>query len=313
MSSPSRFFEDLQRSIAGADLGPFLFWFGLVAVCGVALFVIGFRRLRHARLLEDMPTSRVRSAAQGYVEFHGHARLLPGPTIVSPLSAERCCWWEFQVEQRQKDDKGRTRWVTIEKKTSDELFLLDDGTGQCVVDPVGARVIPSLSRRWRGFHPRPSAFPKKASWFDGGDYRYTERMVRFGAWLYTLGAFQTQTAARDDDEMRDVSERMAEWKRDRRSLLHRFDTNRDGQIDLQEWEEARKTAIAEVRAEQVERSIQPDLHVLSAPGDRRPFILSTQNEHELTRGLRWSGIGGVLAGILLGAIVCFGLIARGLA
>ena len=305
--------EGWRVGIAHADPGPFWLWFGLAALIGVVLFVIGFRRLRHARLLEDLPTSRIRSAAQGYVEFHGHARLLPGPPIVSPLSTERCCWWDFKIEQLQKDDKNRSRWVTIEKKTSDELFLLDDGTGQCVVDPVGARVIPSVSRRWRGRYPRPLGFPKKTSWLDGGEYRYSEQLISFGAWLYAIGAFHSQTAARYDDEMRDVSDRMAEWKRDKRALLQRFDTNRDGEIDLQEWEAARKTAIAEVRAEQVERSVQPDLHVLSAAPDRRPFILSTKTEHELTRGLRWGGLAGVVAGLLLGGIFFFGLLARGLA
>lgn len=313
MSASTRFFEALQRGIAGAEPGQFWFWAALAAFAGLALFVMGFRRLHHARLLENLPTSRIRSAAQGYVELHGHARLLPGPPIVSPLSGQRCCWWEFVIERHESDHKNRRRWVTVEKQTSDELFLLDDGTGQCVVDPVGARVIPNLSRRWRGYHPRPRAFPGKSSWFDGGDYRYTERLMQFGAWLFVIGAFQTQTAARHDDEARDVSERLAEWKRDRRALLQRFDTNRDGQIDLQEWEVARRAAIAEVRAEQVERSIQPDLHVLSSPRDRRPFILSTRTEHELTRGLRWSGWTGVLAGILLGAAFCFALIARGLA
>jgi hypothetical protein len=302
-----------RLALAGADAGPFWFWFGLIAVIGAILFVVGFRRLQHARALEDLPTSRIRSAAQGYVEFHGHARLLPGPPIVAPLSSERCCWWWFEIQQSQKDSKGRSRWVTIEKKTSDELFLLDDGTGECVVDPVGAHVVPSVSRRWRGRHPRPLGYPKKTSWLDSGDFRYVERIVRYGDWLYAIGAFQTQTALRHDDETRDVSALMAQWKRDTRMLLHRFDTNRDGQIDLQEWEVARKAAIAEVRAEQVERSIQPDLHVLSAPRDGRPFILSTKTEHELTRGLRWTGIAGVAAGILLGGVFCFGLIARGLA
>lgn len=308
----SRTLADLQLAIAHADPGPFWFWFGLMAVLGVALFVLGFRKLQQARFLEDVPTSRIRSAAQGYVEFHGHARLLPGPSIVSPLSSQRCCWWAFEVEELQKDDKGRSRWVTIEKQTSEELFLLDDGTGQCVIDPTGARVIPNLSRRWRGYHPRPMGGPRPYTMFGGGNYRYNERMVAFGAWLYAIGAFQSQTAARYDDEMRDVSDRMAEWKRDKRALLQRFDTNRDGQIDLQEWEVARKAAIAEVRAEQVERSVQPDLHVLSAAPDRRPFILSTKTEKELTRGLRWGGLGGVAAGIVLGGLFCFGLIARGL-
>jgi hypothetical protein len=168
-TSSTHFLENLQRSVASIEPGPFWFWFGLAAGVGAVLFVIGFVRLKHARLLEDMPTSRIRSAAQGYCEFHGHARQLPGPPIVSPLSSERCCWWEFEIEQLQKDDKGRSRWVSIEKKTSDELFLLDDGTGQCVVDPVGARVIPNRSRRWRGRPPPAMSRPGRRCWSRGRD------------------------------------------------------------------------------------------------------------------------------------------------
>lgn len=310
--------ESLTRLVAAiAQAEPQHFWVatGIGILAGLGLFAFGFVQLRRARLLEDTPTSRVRSAAQGYVEFHGHARLLPGPEVRSPLSAERCCWWEYKIEQRRTEMRGgkrRTEWVTIDSRTSDELFLLDDGTGQCVIDPVGARVLPSLSRSWRGYHPRPQSFPVRSPRFAIGDYRYTERLLRFGAWMYVIGQFQSQTAARYDDESRDVSDLLAQWKRDQRSLLHRFDSNRDGQIDMQEWELARRAAIAEVRAHQVERSVQPDLHVLSKPKDRRPFILSTKTEHELTRGLRWGGGAAVAVAVALGAAVAFGLIARGL-
>lgn len=301
--------------IAQAEPGKFWFATGFAALAGAGLFLFGFVQLRRARLLEDTPTSRIRSAAQGYVEFHGHARLLPGPEIRSPLSAERCCWWEYKIEQRRtvlRGGKRHTEWVTIDARTSDELFLLEDTTGQCVIDPVGARVIPGFSRSWRGYHPRPENFPAKTSHFGIGDYRYTERLLRFGSWLYVIGLFHSQTAARFDDETREVSELLADWKRDQRALLQRFDANGDGTIDLDEWELARKAAIAEVRAQQVERSVQPDLHVLSKPKDRRPFIVSTKTEHELTRGLRWGGGAAVAAGIALGAGVAFVLIARGL-
>lgn len=309
------FLVRVLHGIAQAEPGKF--WFATVAAAlgGIGLFIFGFVQLRRARLLEDTPTSRVRSAAQGYVEFHGHARLLPGPEIVSPLSGQRCCWWDYKIEQRRTEHRGGKRhneWVTIDARTSDELFLLDDGTGQCVVDPLGARVIPSLSRSWRGYHPRPQSFPAKSSRFGIGDYRYTEQLLRFGDWLYVIGQFQSQTAVRYDHESRDVSDLLAQWKRDQRALLQRFDSNADGKIDLDEWEVARRAAIAEVRAQQVERSVQPDLHILNKPRDRRPFILSTKTEHQLTRGLRWGGAAGVAAGLSLGAAVAFVLIARGL-
>lgn len=310
MNFLSAFLDDL------AQADPDHFWVGIAiaVVAGVVMFVSGFAQLRRARLMEDMPTSRVRSAAQGYVELQGHARLLPGPEIRSPLSNERCCWWEFKVEHRQTEHhsgKRRVEWVTIDKGISDELFLLFDDTGECVVDPRGATVIPSLSRTWRGHQVRPMVFPKHSSMLGFGDYRYTEKLVQFGDLLYALGQFCSQTAVRADDEQHDVAHLLIEWKRDRPELLRRFDTNRDGQIDLQEWEAARRAALAQVMAEHVERSTQPDLHVLSVSPDGRPFILSTQTEERLTRRLRWTGVLGVLLGMVTGAIIVYLLIARG--
>ncbi len=306
---------DLLNALAQDEPGPFWMHVGVSSLLGVGACGFGFVQLRRARMLEDIPTSRIRSAAQGYVEFRGHARLLPGPEIRSPLSNERCCWWDIVVQQyRRASESGRrqSEWVTIEKLTSDELFIVDDGTGQCVIDPVGATVVPSLRRSWRGVLPRPGAYWRNRSWLGLGDYRYTERLIRYGDPLYALGLLQTQTASRDDDEVRDVGDRLAEWKRDQRRLLQRFDADRDGRIDPMEWELARRAAIEEVRAEQLERSIQPDLHVLGQPLDRRPFILSTKSEHELTRGMRWGGLAFVVVGLVLGAAVAYTLLARGL-
>src|SRR3546814_9740285 len=67
----------------------------------------------------------------------------------------------------------------------------------------------------------------------------------------------------------------SDWKRHHRELLRRFDRNGDGEIDVQEWDTARAAAIAEVRAAQLERSVQPDLHVLCKPSDHRRFLIST--------------------------------------
>tara|TARA_R110000787_G_scaffold42377_36_gene104314 strand:+ start:1715 stop:2653 length:939 start_codon:yes stop_codon:yes gene_type:complete len=305
----------LLETMAQAE--PRKFWMMAVILAGAAIgiFAYGFVRLQRARLLEDTPTSRIRSAAQGYVELHGHARLLPGPEIIAPLSGEKCCWWDYRVERRRTSYSGgrrRTKWVVVESGTSNDLFLLDDGTGQCVVDPVGAKIIPSVRRRWRGYHRRPKSVPKKNSFFSLGDYRYTEGIVRYGAWLYTLGQFQTQIAFRADNESLDVSELLSIWKKDKRDLLHRFDSNRDGEIDLQEWEVARREAIRIVRAEQVGRSVQPDLNILNRPAGRRPYILSTKTEHELTKGLRWSGLAMVIGGLVLALCVVFMLTVRGL-
>jgi hypothetical protein len=282
---------------------------GLGAVAALALWQC-FHTLARLRFLQDLPQSLVRSAAQGYVELQGRAQLLPGPEIVSPMSGERCVWWDYNIEQEEENtdgDRRFTEWRTIDAGTSDDLFLLADTSGDCIVDPVDATVYPSLRRCWRGYSQQPGMIPPRSPWFSIGPYRYTERLIRYGDWLYATGWFRTQSAQQDVDESRDVAELLADWKRDRRELLRRFDADRNGQIDPQEWEAARQAALEEVRARHVDTAANPDLDVLGKPPDRRPFILSTLQQdrllqHQRGATLLWLAL-LLLSSTLLGAIL----------
>ena len=72
------------------------------AVAGVCLLVIAAISLlawagnyRRWRLIVDTPTSRIDSAAQGYVELAGTAHW-PGDTpLSSELAGVPCCWYWF--------------------------------------------------------------------------------------------------------------------------------------------------------------------------------------------------------------------------
>lgn len=290
----------LTHAILGASSGHLFFFLLLVILLCIGLLSYGFVLIYRARLMEDTPTSLIRSAAQGYVELSGHARLLPGPPIVSPLSDTPCAWWSYRVQERDRNGKDN-QWRTIEEETSGELFLLADTTGECIVDPDYASVTPSLSRSWGGPVQRPHRGPDGMSWLSFGNYRYSEKLILLGDPIYATGWFRTQTAILELNESRDVSELMAEWKQDKHGLLKRFDANGDGQIDMQEWETARRAALEQVRAEHVERSLDPDLHVLSKPPDRRPFVLSTLTQKSLTRRYRlWATLCFAVAVGLIG-------------
>lgn len=294
----------LPQVHGGSLPSEFWVWTGLGTAASLALFFGTFVLLRKARLLEDMPTSRIRSAAQGYVELQGYARLLAGPPVVSPLSRQRCAWWSYCI--RSYDASSR-RWEVIEREISSELFMLADATGSCIVDPEGAQVTPSVSRNWRGRKRRPDMIPKKTEWIGFGNYAYSEQQILVGDMLYATGQFRTQSAILELDEAREVSDLLGQWKRDQRELLQRFDANQDGRIDLEEWEAARRSAIAQVRAEQVQQTLDPDIHVLSRPQDRRPFILSTKTQDQLTFGYRAAALLCLLSSVLLGAAVFYAL------
>ena len=95
------------------------FWFWLVTL-GVAVItggVAALRSLRIARLIEDTPTSRIRSAAQGYVELSGRGLPLQGTANLAPLTQRPCVWWRYRISRRAEDgdsNSRRQRWERIE-------------------------------------------------------------------------------------------------------------------------------------------------------------------------------------------------------
>ncbi len=315
MQGASGWAESLAHGIAGSDPGHFWIWTLVLLAVSVGGFVATFISLHKARLMENTPTSRIRSAAQGYVELDGYARLLPGPEIASPLSNARCVWWQYRIERQEtvwRNGKRSTQWRTIESATSDSLFLLADDTGDCVVDPEGATVYPSLKRQWRGRTPRPQIVPDKPSWLQFGDYRYSERLLQLGDPVYALGWFRSQGQEHHYQEADDLRALLAEWKQDHAALVQRFDTNGDGQIDGTEWEAARRAALETVRQAHVGRSLDPDIHVLSRPRDRRPFLLSSLPQRALTRRYRLGAAAGLAVSLASGSAGVFALAARGL-
>lgn len=312
----------LSEFIAQAPTDHFLLGTVIAAVAAVLAFVGGFVMLYRARLIENTPTSRVRSASQGYAELAGLMSLMPGDPIVCPLTASRCCWWNYAVEERQtrySNGKRRTEWITVDSGTSDALFLLKDDTGECVIDPEGATVIPNKKRRWYGSSRRPRNAPVSGGGVLGGllgsafsSYRYTEELLFPGRPIYAIGLFRTHGdggVVQSIDQ--DVRELLAKWKRDpkMRALL---DVNKDGELDAREWEAATRLAEKRARSEQSTHAPLPDTHLLSKPPGRRPFLLSALTEAQLVRRYRlygWAALAGFLAAV---GLLVFALEARGL-
>jgi len=309
-----------SQYLAAAPADEFFWWSMIPAVLGVAAFVSSFVFLRRKRLIEDMPTSVLRSAAQGYIEVEGIASLMEGPPIICPLTSTRCVWWHYKVEEKQTstDSRGRskTNWVTIDSGRSDDSFLLDDGTGRCVVDPDGASVIPTATRRWYGGRPRPDVGPEAGRGFlraAFSRYRYTEELIFPANQVYALGAFRTQSGGPDAfDEQVDVRELLGKWKHDKK-MMAMFDVNKDGNIDMKEWEAARRMAIRKVREEHVERAVNtPDLDILAKPRDSRPYILSGIPQIALIRRYTTYAAGCIGGTTLMAGFVLWALQLRGI-
>ena len=300
---------DIAREMTpGAVIGTLFVLASMVAIGAYHLR----RGLKRARLLEDTPTSLIRSAAQGYCELNGYAELLPGATVRSPLTGAPCCWWRYEVAEYVKAGKN-SRWQVIETDVSGAVFALDDPTGRCIIDPDGADVIPSRSRTWYGAGQRPTLGWEHAPRFGLGQrYRYREQVLLPEAALFAIGWFETVgDPFSGADAQRELAAKLAEWKRQPQQLMARFDRDRDGKLDAAEWEAARGAAKAEVGAELEQRALAPGVNVLRLARDGRPFLLSTIPQAELVARCRWQARASLLAIALAAWLVFEILTARG--
>ena len=295
--------DAFQQLALGASGGKFFFITGVGLVLGVGFLFFAWTCLVRKRVMQDMPTAKLRSAHQGYIELQGRAELMDGAPIFSPLSRETCVWYRYKVEHKESQGFGNsreTKWRTTSSGTSDDLFYLVDDTGKCAVDPEGAKVTTDHKRVWYGRTATPPSYTQDSMIFSltglsqwGKNYRYTEERIVPGDPLYALGNFTTHGGAGVSfDFKQEVGELLREWKKDNESMLQRFDKNGDGEIDMQEWEQARRTAEAEITQMREEHATAPPVDVLAKSGNRRnPFILATRTEEDMLKTYHWYAVG----------------------
>jgi hypothetical protein len=265
------------------------FWLLTLSVAVIGGGVAALRWLKIARLIEDMPTSRVRSAAQGYVELSGRGNPLPGTRNLAPLTQRPCVWWRYRISRKtESGGKGRRdRWQTIASGTSSLPFLLDDGTGQCIVQPDGAEVVAGESTTWYGDTAFPTAGPGGGlPRFKERHYRYFEERIYEHEQVYALGGFRSTAGSNKTNWPEEVAAQLAQWKQDQPALLARFDRDADGRINLEEWEQARAAARQTVHMERAERPALKVLHLLARPEGDQLFLLAALPSGDLARRYR---------------------------
>jgi len=104
---------------------------------GLYLCYRGFRMFERKRLIENTPTSKIRSASLGLVEISG---LATGPyTMPAPITAVSCYYartvgWQWKQQGRSK------KWVKFADENRHVPFYLDDNTGHMLIDPRGAEM-----------------------------------------------------------------------------------------------------------------------------------------------------------------------------
>jgi len=233
-------------------------WIPVLSVISVASFGWWLYSYKKKRAFEDVPTSRIASAAQGYVEIRGKVEKAPGCALVGALTKKPCVWYHYKIVERGKGNDQRER--TIESKAYGVPFVLRDETGECLVHPSAAEVTCNPTDTWVK-----------------GQITYTEAAISPGDTIYIIGSFSTQATAPDENLEQKTAALLKSWLAEPQAFFSRFDADRDGRIGAQELARAR----VEARSELAHRSVnQGGLHALRKSEDGRPFLIFSATNHD---------------------------------
>ena len=166
------------------------FWSLLALGTGPVLFWRSFRDLRLRRLIQNTPTSRIRSMPMGFVEINGEAS--PRSELTAPFSGRPCVCWQVDISTRSRRDS----WHVVHRNASGNPFFLRDETGVALVYPQDATVrlnfqveeecsglsLPDVYAEY--LHEQA---PAGSALWRLGSLRFRERLLEAGQRVYVLG------------------------------------------------------------------------------------------------------------------------------
>ena len=284
---------------------------------GIWSFFWGFKRLRRKRMVENVPTSTVRSLAMGMVELIGKGKKFK--PLKSPLTETECIFYKYTVERYERRGK-HSSWVTVAKGDSTFCpFWLNDDTGRVMVLPKGAEFILPVDYQFTSGFQRPLSH-NLITFMDKHGIRYKALLgnysMRFKEWyicpdekVYILGTARKTHGA--DDHKKNLMERLGQLKNNKVKMAE-VDLNKDGNISAQEWD----LAVAKVEENLLEEELKnsrPDelADIVITKGDtEKLFMISDHGQKELTKRLSWQAFSGVFGGGVLTIVMLWYLLFR---
>jgi len=189
--TPETFGAD-PESILGAAI--YIGLMGLIGLSfGVALFLPGLRNMKRRKLMQSLPTSKIRSLAIGIAEIYGKVVLGKSGIMKSPFSNRDCVGVKIIIEVEREGGL-----VVVKKIVLGNEFFLQDDTGMVLVNLGGAELDIPASHVFVS-DPRADPYPiipflKKHNFFNfkdylwvGGRLHYSESIIKPGDELYVLG------------------------------------------------------------------------------------------------------------------------------
>lgn len=270
----------------------------LSALFATGLFYLGFQRLRLKRIIENTPTSKIRSIAMGFVEVHGTARRKYA--LVSPMTQIACIYYRLTRYKRNH----KNNWVVSSIISSGHVpFWLEDETGRISIDPRTAEV--SAGHRQESIGEDSVAF----GGFSSSGEKWVEEIIYDGALVYVLGEARVDKSAQTPRSQR-RAEALKQLKQDKQRMAG-YDINGDGHIDEGEWQLARDAIDDQLIQEDLttssERKRQEEMVVIGKPRHRGvPFVIAeTATQENLTSGYTLALTFIFTAALICSALTCW--------
>lgn len=155
---------------------------GALLACGVSAWG-AYASYHRFQLLENTPTSKVRSASQGFAEVAGVAMCPASETdgvvlsesnvLTAPISGRPCIWWRVSVYKSRSSKFGRGP-VLDSTTNSATAVAVQDETGKVIFFPIFARMDHFESTR-----------------LEDDNIIEVEELVFHGQTIYVAGQFKT--------------------------------------------------------------------------------------------------------------------------
>lgn len=263
---------------------------GVIFACAsVFLMLFGFRYITNKRLIENIPTSRARSASMGMCELKGRA--VRKYNLVSPITLTPCVY--YSIEKFRKNSKDS--WTRYSSETRCSVpFYIEDDTGKMLVHPEGAVFYGIRKDEYQSmFLMAGLEGSAKAMPIPNGE-KWTEALIAENSPLYVLG--WVEPVAKGADALKDkVLEKLREMKQDRSALMA-YDEDGDGKISQDEWEKVRTDMEDEALKESLDgkhhgRMPSDSVVMLKPEISGMPLIIApTRMEERITRRFMIIGV-----------------------
>lgn len=269
-----------------------------VLTAGVLMFGYSLLLLYYRRMIENTPTSKIRSMSMGMVELTGKTRLYYD--LRTSATKTHCIYYKcrYYKYQRTGDSAG---WKLTRSVSSGKIpFYIEDDTGRVLIHPDGAIInIPLASQSFQG-----SYIPTLGLQMHDPNTKVVEELIPVGTHIYVLGSAQVEKHGKTFSQA--LAEKLRHLKQNAEAM-EAYDANGDGRIDVDEWEAARKDAETVVYAESLAKGgHQTETVVVKKPKfGMLPFIIA-DTEQKVVRRLMFRTLVFLTGGlIIMGASVSF--------